>query len=92
MYSQQLAILLNEQIILNNINLNNIYSNVSLGAFVETDVQKLFISVSLGKITFENDTIYAISTSVPFYSSIKDKKVGDNFVFNGKSFKILQIF
>lgn len=92
MYSQQLEIMLIEQLTLNSIDTNRVYNNASLGAFVETNAQKIFVSVGLGKITVENETIFAISTKVPFFNSIKGKTKGEDFVFNEKTFRILNIF
>jgi len=92
MYAQQLDILLNEQIVLKNIDTSKIFNNVCLGAFVETNEQKIFVSVGLGKILFENETIFAISTKVPFYNFIKGKYEQEEFIFNEKLFKILKVF
>jgi len=59
---------------------------------VVTDIQKVFISIGLGKIIVDNDTYYAISLKVPFYQAMDGKKVGDTFEFRGKTIKILDIF
>jgi len=92
MYAQQLEIMISEQNILKNIDINKVYTNICLGAFVVTNSQKIFVAIGLGKITFENDTIFVISTNVPFYNSIKGKIKGEEIVFNEKHFKIINVF
>ncbi|MEG1555549.1 MAG: hypothetical protein RR356_02345 [Bacteroidales bacterium] len=64
---------------------------VEFGAVVVTNKQKLFISVSLGKIMVENDLYYAISVNVPIYAVMQGKKVGDEFTFNGIRQRIMEI-
>jgi len=58
---------------------------------VITDKQKLFVSVSLGKIELGNELFYAISTHVPIYKELINRKKGDKFEFNGNKFEILEI-
>ena len=78
--------------ILKKIDISKINKEISFGSVVITKDQKLFISISLGKISFENETYFAISVKVPFYEVIKGKKKGDVFVFNGKQNQIIEIF
>jgi len=67
-------------------------SKAVLEMVVITQDQKLFISISSGKIEADGDTYFAISPLVPFYAPIKDKKKGDEFEFRGKMNKILDVF
>ena len=64
---------------------------VEFGSYVTTDKQKMLISVSIGQMTAEGETFYAISVKVPVYAVMKGKKVGDTFTFNGVTQKILNI-
>ena len=68
------------------------YNKVEFGSFVITNKQKMFISVSLGKIKADETEFYAISTLVPIYDKIKGLQAGDTFNNNGISFKILDVF
>jgi predicted aspartyl protease len=64
---------------------------VRYGAVVMTDVQNLFVSVSLGQVKFEGDTFVAISIQSPLYQVMEGKKKGDSFEFRGRTFKINEI-
>jgi len=92
MYAQQLEKALAESDTLNKVDISKIYDKVCFGSVVYTNDQKLFISVSLGKVEFNENIFYAVSVKVPFYNVIKDKKIGETFVFNGKNNQILDIF
>jgi transcription elongation GreA/GreB family factor len=60
---------------------------------VVTPVQKVFISIGIGKISMEGmGDFYAISASVPFAQAVKEKKAGDTVVFNGKKLEILEVY
>lgn len=65
---------------------------VGFGTIVITDKQKVFISIGLGKIKIENEEFYAISAQVPFYTAIKDKKIGEDAIFRDQKIKILDIY
>ncbi len=67
------------------------YDKVEFGALVITDKQKLFVSVSLGKITVESEDYYAISPAVPVYQAMEGKKAGEEFEFRGNTMKIVEI-
>jgi len=92
MYGQQLEKALEELTILKKVDISKEYNDVSFGAIVITDEQKLFISISLGKIEIEGETFYAVSVKVPFYDVIKGKKKGNTIDFRGKLYKILDVF
>lgn len=65
---------------------------VEFGTVVITDKQKLFISVALGKIQFNDETYHAISTQVPIYKAMQNLKTGDSFSINNNEFTIKNIF
>ena len=92
MYGQQLEKALEEIDILKKIDISKENKEVSFGSVVITDEQKLFISISIGKIDVEGETYYAVSVKVPFYEVIKGKKQGDTFEFRGKQNKVLEVF
>lgn len=84
-YSDDLALL-------NKVDQSKTIDNISFGAVVITDKQKMFIGIALGKFQYKNETYYAISTQVPVYQAMKDKKAGDTFLFNGNKFTIKDVF
>jgi len=69
-----------------------ISDKVEFGAVIITDKQKMFVSAALGKITVDNESVYAISTQVPVYNAMKDLKIGDTFSINNNSFTIKDVF
>lgn len=92
MYAQQLEKAMAELDILKKIDTERISKVVEFGAVVHTKDQKLFISISLGKLDCEGETYYAVSVKVPFFDVIKGKKKGSEFVFNGKASQITEVF
>lgn len=84
-YSDELALL-------NKVDKTKITDQVGFGSVVITDKQKMFIAIALGKLQIKDDIYYAISTQVPVYQAMKDKKAGDSFVFNGNKFTIKDVF
>jgi len=81
-----------ELTLLNKVDQTKINNQVSFGAIVITDKQKMFISTALGKFIYNNDSYYAISTQVPVYLAMKDKKAWDKFIFNNNTFTISEVF
>jgi transcription elongation GreA/GreB family factor len=73
------------------INTNTIHQNVVLGSFVQTDVSKFYIAVSIGKVEIENDSYFIISKSSPIGELLYNKSVGDTITFNNASYMITEI-
>lgn len=92
MYGIQLENAIIEMNILKRIDVSKINNEVGFGAVVVTNDKKLFISISMGKIDFENEVYYAVSVKVPFFEAIKWKKKGDIFVFNGIQNQIIDVY
>ncbi|RLD48395.1 MAG: hypothetical protein DRI94_12595 [Bacteroidetes bacterium] len=92
MLSRQLQQFIDDKNNLLKIDLDKKINTVEFGAFVVTNRQKMFISVSLGKIQIDDTEIYAISTLVPMYNTIKGLKVGDKANHNGLHLEILEIY
>ncbi len=92
MYAQQLKKEMEMLETLHKIDLTINHETATFGSVIITDMQKVFISISLGKISIENDTYYAISLQVPFFLALKGLKKGDVFDFRGRKMKILDIF
>lgn len=65
---------------------------VEIGSAVITDKQKIFISISLGKIETEGQSWYAVSPKVPIYNALKGKKQGDVVIFNNNKLTLVDVF
>jgi hypothetical protein len=92
MYAKQLQAEMDLLETLNKVDITLDHKVVEFGSVVVTDMQKVFISIGIGKVLVDNDTYYAISLQVPFYQSMKGLKKGDTFDFRGKKVKILIVF
>ena len=87
----QLAEIQKQIEILHKINPEMSYSKVALGSLVKTTVSNYFIGVSVGEITIENETFYAISLSTPIGQLLVSKGVGDDIQFRMQKFTITDI-
>ena len=92
MYAKQLQSEMDLLETLNKVDLNHDHNVVEFGSVVVTDMQKVFLSIGIGKIATEDDIFYAISLQVPFYQAMKGLKKGDTFDFRGRNVKILDVF
>jgi len=81
-----------EFIALQKINLTKEQTKVAFGAVVITNTQKLFISISIGKIELGKNIYYAISPNVPIYNCIEGLKIGQEFTFQGVKNQIVDLF
>ena len=65
---------------------------VHTGSLVITNLGKFYLSISKGQIQVNGDNYFAISGVSPIGLKLMKQKVGFEFDFNGKSFKIEAIF
>ncbi len=80
-----------EMEILNTVNFFQKFDEVRLGALTETSMGKFLIGVSLGKITFEGESIMLISPNSPIGKELIGKTLNQSFDFKGKPVKILSV-
>jgi hypothetical protein len=80
-----------EMEILNTVNFFQKFDEVRLGALTETSIGKFLIGVSLGKITFEGESIMLISPNSPIGKELIGKTLNQSFDFKGKPVKILSV-
>lgn len=62
-----------------------------IGAIVETNLNVFFLAVAFGKINLEGRDIYCISMASPFGKQLGGKKIGDQFVFQNKKYKLAKV-
>jgi transcription elongation GreA/GreB family factor len=65
---------------------------VHTGSLVITNLGKFYLSISKGQIQVNGDNYFAISGVSPIGLKLMNQKVGCEFDFNGKIFKIEAIF
>lgn len=63
----------------------------TLGSIVYTQTNTFFLSVSVGKIEFDNSNYFAISMQSPIGMLLKNKTKGDQINFNGTLYTITNI-
>ena len=62
-----------------------------LGSIVYTSQANYFVSVSVGEISANDSTFYAIATNTPIGKLLLGKKVGDTITFRTQSFVIEKV-
>jgi len=67
------------------------FNRVAFGSLVVTDKGIYFISIGIGKIQIDNQACYAISLASPIGGLLKDKAIGDEVSFQGRTFAIKAI-
>jgi len=92
MFAKQLLKAEEQLSALNKIPLDKPIQSVEFGSIVITDKQKLFVSVGLGKMEVEGQTIFAISPIVPIVNALRGKTKGETIVFNGRKINIMEVY
>ncbi len=67
-------------------------ATIGLGSVVYTNNGNFYISVSLGRIGFDGENYFAISSVSPIGKLLLTKKEKDSFSFNGKSYTVLTVY
>ncbi|NPD45075.1 MULTISPECIES: 3-oxoacyl-ACP synthase [unclassified Lentimicrobium] len=73
------------------INLEKHYKQVEFGSLIITNKENYFASFGLGKVTVDSKDYYAISLASPIGQVIRQKRVGDKLVFQGREICIENI-
>jgi len=76
---------------LTRIDVSEEFNKVAFGSLVVTDKGTYFISIGIGKIQIEDQICYAISLASPIGGLLKDKAIGDEVQFQGRTFTIKEI-
>ncbi len=90
--SQQFSSVHQMQKILNRITSKTNTEVISLGSVVKTSLNNYFISVSIGEVIIEGEKYFAVSPKSPIGYLLLGKKKGDKTEFNGKTFRIIEVF
>jgi transcription elongation GreA/GreB family factor len=88
--SSQLAEAIKLQQTLDRISLER-SDTVRAGSLVTTNQGIFFLAVSAGQVNVEGITAMAISMASPVGTSLRDRKVGEHFVFSGKRYQVEKI-
>lgn len=66
-------------------------TEVDLGAVVKVNDKYFVVATAEPKFEFDGKTFMGISVNAPIYNLLRGKKVGEEFVFNSKNFKINEV-
>jgi len=91
-FSRQFQITSSDLQILRRVDTFKAESAVQFGSVVITENQRLFVTVSLGKIQLDEQDYFAISMQTPLFKVLSGKKKGESASFNGKDIKVLDVF
>ncbi len=89
--SRQLKEVLQQKTILEKLDPQLHTEMVVRGSLVETNKGCFYISLGLGKLKVEEETVFAVSPEAPLGKLMLLKKTGDTFTFNQTDYKINSI-
>lgn len=68
------------------------HSFVTLGSLVHTSSGWYYLSVGIGKITVQDQSVFCMSSATPFGQQLMHKKTGDIIHWMGKETTILAVY
>lgn len=90
--SKQLNELLDQKSELEKISLSKTSKLVGKGTLIQSDKGLLFLSIGLGKINIDNETVFVISPQSPLGQKLIGKKENDAVEMNGTKYVIQKLF
>ena len=78
--------------LLNKIDASKKSQQVAFGAIVECQNANYFISIGLGKIEYQNQSIYCISLASDLGKTMATKQKGESFTFNTNTITIQDLY
>jgi len=66
-------------------------NKVVLGSLVYTNNGNFYIAASIGKVSLENDSFFAVSPASPIGKILLTKKEKESFTLNGNAYTILAV-
>lgn len=88
---EQRAKLIALQLELARVPLERTFEQVAFGSLVITDQGNYFVAIGLGRIEVGNEPCFAISLASPIGQALKDKRAGDEVLFNGRSITVREV-
>ena len=71
--------------------LDRVYDRVAFGSLVTTDQGRYFIAIGLGQVEVDGGVVFTVSLVSPIGQALKDKRVGEEVVFNGRMLVVRDI-
>ena len=76
---------------LNQISVNSISDKADTGSIVTTNNGNFYLAISAGTLTLDSENYIAVSVASPIGIKLKDKKAGEEFILNEKTYQIQSI-
>jgi len=92
MHARQYEQIRQERLILERIGGSEVPERAAVGSLIQTTAGWFFVSVSLGAIKFETESVLAISSGSPVGISLLGKGLGSSFRFLNKDHQIIGLF
>jgi len=73
------------------IDIQKVSDRIEIGSLVETNRGIFFLSIGLGKLHIEEDTIFVLGVQSPIGKLLLHKQIQSSFDFNGNNFIIQKI-
>jgi hypothetical protein len=89
--SRQLQEALQQKAVLEKLDPHLKTETVVRGSLVHSNKGIFYISLGLGKLKVEDETVFAVSPDAPLGKLLLMKKAGDSFQFNNSSYEILSV-
>ena len=77
--------------ILKSLNPESEYSSGQLGSVVETDKGKFYLSIGVGKVRVEGNTVYCVSMESPIGKLLTGRAEGDIITFRESEYHVMSI-
>jgi transcription elongation GreA/GreB family factor len=90
-YTKRLAEGKKLESILKQINFRSEYTLVVAGTLIGSNQGYFFMAIGMGKVRIDNEDYFIISQHSPIGEKFYHKKVGDEFLLNGKKFVITEL-
>lgn len=91
-FAQQMQKANQELVILTTLKPAALKEKVELGAVITGDKTTYFISISIGQVNFEGQTVLCISPAAPVYKAMAGMKAGAKAIFNNNPIMIKDVF
>jgi transcription elongation GreA/GreB family factor len=76
---------------LNQIPFNSTSQKIETGSVIFTNNGNFYLAISAGTLILDGENYFAVSPASPIGFKLKDKKAGDEFILNEKTYQIQSI-
>ena len=89
--SRQLKEVLQQKAVLEKLDPQLQTAMIVRGSLVQTNKGNFYVSLGLGKLRVDDETVFAVSPEAPLGKLMLMKKAGDGFQFNNTAYEIISV-